>query len=601
MNILPTIVQEVVSQCKKQGFVTSAALATFYTKCQLLTAKKDPSNNVEVTPEHIERLVANAVSGLTQTDSPQLETFKLQASVTATQQDQLNKFRTEKVQHKAKSHRLSEDIWPKRDPNEVFGDITLFILHESHLLDANNEAAQRETMAALETVFPKVHMDSFIAQRETEKTRQLEEIWRIVWGIRIFNKEIGKGGAGIPDLLADAVEILSSATTRSLKNVVELEGLAKDYSAVLLSPSLHITDSQRLRLQDEYHNRLQLLVYLRSLVETLEKLHKKMTDFEPNYKALVEETKTLVKGADGTPVPKSAIYPRFISVSEMWDTLYALHREAQDAKALLDLVVAYKTSFTPSLRERDVQQAHGAEAEERRPNRNLIATEISNNALEYLPTLSEGKKALRLEFNGFCIVSFMDGGVLLDGKKSGDTSPGFIHLHANSAYYSFSSERALKSFAKDPFAYLSQRLMETVQANAILVYLLGLHPYLPAEVYLTGSRAHARAEVLEKSDGAAQTGQLDAYKNPHYTWNEWELRRLALKLASLRVMRTKSTQTNLSHFRRDNDAQANPLKEQNTQTLVDAAVQPPRVAQYVKGLRGSATSELETVQKVFLY
>lgn len=601
MNILPTIVQEVVSQCKKQGFVTSAALATFFIRCQLLTTKKDPSNNVEVTPEHIERIVSSAVSSLTLTDSPLIETFKLQASVTSTQHDQLNKFRSEKVQHKAKSHRLAEDIWPKRDANEVFGDITLYILHESRLLDATNEAAQRETMAALETVFPKVHMDSFIAQREAEKNRQLEEIWRIVWGIRIFNKEIGKGGAGIPDLLADTTESVASATARCLKNVVEMENLSKDYSAVLLSPSLPISDQQRLRLQDEYHNRLQLLVYLRSLVETLDKLCKKLGEFEPSYKALLEETKTLVKGADGTPVPKSAIYPRFISISEMWDSLHALQRETLDAKALLDVVVAYKGSFNPTLRERDVAAAHSAEAEERKPNRNLIATEISSNAVEYLPVLSEGKKALRLEFNGFCVVSFLDGGVLLDGKKTGETSPGFLHLHANSAYYAFSSERALKSFAKDPFSYLSHRLMETVQANAILVYLMGLHPYLPAEIYLSGSRTHIRTESIEKSDGASQTGQIDAYRNPHYTWNEWELRRLALKLASLRVMRTKSTQSNLSHFRRDNDAQANLQKEQNTQTLADAAVQPPRVAQYVKGLRGSASSELETVQKVFLY
>jgi hypothetical protein len=59
-------------------------------------------------------------------------------------------------------------------------------------------------------------------------------------------------------------------------------------------------------------------------------------------------------------------------------------------------------------------------------------------------------------------------------------------------------------------------------------------------------------------------------------------------------------QTNLSHFRRDNDCQVFPPKEQTTQTLVDTAVQPPRVAQYIKGLRGTTDSKLEVVQKSFL-
>lgn len=253
MNILPTIVQETVSQCKKQGFVVSAALASFFIKSQLLTTKKDAQNNVELTPEHVERLVNAAVRTLTLADSPMLETFKLQASLTTTQQEQLHQFRTEKVQHKAKSHRLMEDIWQKHDPNEVFGDITMFILHESKQLPTASEAVQKETMLALEGVFPKALMDSFVSQREAEKVRQLEEIWRIVWGMRIFNKETGKPAAGIPDLLGDTTTILQGTTEAALGLIDEMATLTREYAAVLSSPSLQLGDNVRLRLQDEYH------------------------------------------------------------------------------------------------------------------------------------------------------------------------------------------------------------------------------------------------------------------------------------------------------------------------------------------------------------
>lgn len=607
MNVLPTITQEIVSQCKRQGYAISANLASFYARCQLLTAKKDPSNNVELTTEHIERLVQSTVLALCQQDNPMLETFKLQASITHLQQDQINRFRTEKVQHKAKSHRLTEDMWPKKDPNEVFGDITLYILHESKQLgtSAINEAAQRETMAALESVFPKVHMDSFIAQREGDKLRQLEEIWRIVWGIRIFNKETGKGGAAIPELLVDSKSTLESNAKTALKYLVDFEHRAKDYAAVLCSPSLQFSDAERVRLQDEYHNRMQIVVYLRSLLETLGALHKKLEVFEPQFRSTVEEAKALVHSSDANPVPKSSIYPRFISLSEHWDTLHAIHKESQDAKAILELILGFSKSFTTHLRDRDAEQALKSAAEERVPNKALIAADLNSiPAVAYLPELpnpGDKSEALRLEFNGFCVVSLLDEGVLLDGKKDQEQCPGYVLLNANNAYYSFSSERALKNFARDPFRYLSQLLMESVQRTPVLVFLLGLHPYLPKEVYITGTRVHDTGRVVEKGDGATQTGQIEAYKDTHYCWNEWELRRLALKLAGLRSKKTRSTQTAMSHFRRDNDSQVYLPKEKECQTLQDAAVQPPRVAQYIKGLRGSQTSELEVVRKVFLY
>jgi len=601
MNILPTIVQEAVGQCKRQGFVVSAALASFFVKTQLLTAKKDAQNNVEVSPDQVEQLVNATVRTLTLSDSPMLETYKLQASVTTAQQEQVNKLRTERVQHKAKAQRLMEDIWGKRDPNEVFGDIAMYILHESRAPTLTDETIQRETMTALESVFPRALMDSFVSQREAEKVRQLEEIWRIVWGIRLFNKENGKGGTGIPNLLDMTQGTLDQTTSDALHLLDVISAQTREYAAVLSSPSLQFNDVERLRLQDEYYNRLQMKVYLRSLLDSLRSVRDKLAAFTPEWQRALDDSRAIVADSSMAAVPKSALYPRLMILSERWDTLHGLHREALDARSLLEVIGAYRESFVASVRPSDIDQALSGLAEERPVNHQLVAADLAEAAgIEYLPDLGDDKKTTRLEFNGFCIVSFVDEGVLIDGKTD-KTSPGYILLQANSAYYAFSSERALKAFARDAFKYLSQKLMNLVSSNPVLIYLLGLHPYLPRELYLTGSRKHEQQRVVEKGDGATQTGHIDSYKDTHYVWNEWELRRLALQLAALRSKRTKSTQTNLSHFRRENDSQVYLPKVQATQTLIDAAVQPPRVARYIKGLRGTEESKLETVEKVFLY
>ena len=53
--------------------------------------------------------------------------------------------------------------------------------------------------AALQSVFPPSELGSFMALTKQEKQAQLVELVHIVTGIRLFNKECGKGGAGIDD------------------------------------------------------------------------------------------------------------------------------------------------------------------------------------------------------------------------------------------------------------------------------------------------------------------------------------------------------------------------------------------------------------------
>ena len=53
--------------------------------------------------------------------------------------------------------------------------------------------------AALQSVFPQTELGSFMALAKKDKERQLLELTLIVTGIRLFNKECGKGGEGIDD------------------------------------------------------------------------------------------------------------------------------------------------------------------------------------------------------------------------------------------------------------------------------------------------------------------------------------------------------------------------------------------------------------------
>lgn len=53
--------------------------------------------------------------------------------------------------------------------------------------------------AALQSVFPQTELAAFLSLSKKEKEQQLKELTMIVTGIRLFNKDCGKGGEGIDD------------------------------------------------------------------------------------------------------------------------------------------------------------------------------------------------------------------------------------------------------------------------------------------------------------------------------------------------------------------------------------------------------------------
>lgn len=55
------------------------------------------------------------------------------------------------------------------------------------------------TLAALQSVFPQTELGTFIALEKEEKESHLMELTSIVTGIRLFNRDCGKGGEGIDD------------------------------------------------------------------------------------------------------------------------------------------------------------------------------------------------------------------------------------------------------------------------------------------------------------------------------------------------------------------------------------------------------------------
>ena len=173
-------------------------------------------------------------------------------------------------------------------------------------------------------------------------------------------------------------------------------------------------------------------------------------------------------------------------------------------------------------------------------------------------------------------------------------SLGFVKVAASGELLGFSSPEALRAFAADPAAVLSG-IDAAVIRQPLLAKLLGrsgLHPSLQLQ---------AVVEIMSgplKVDFGCQTPVHFIEKNMDYSyeWNQWALRRRALALANLRQKRTHSTQSALSHFKRDGDTQVWLPKEAQAQTRVNKGQAMPKKLQYVAGLRGTPNTKMNVIR-----
>ena len=170
----------------------------------------------------------------------------------------------------------------------------------------------------------------------------------------------------------------------------------------------------------------------------------------------------------------------------------------------------------------------------------------------------------------------------------GDPRIGLVQI--NDRYYSFSEPKFAVMFCRQASAHI-EAIGNNAKLNPELIQLLDLHAQFShvasyGDFGATSSSSSSKPQM--KADFGTQTDTHFYEKNlvKNYEWNEWELRRKALKLANLRRRLTKSVQTNVSNYRRENSTQVYLPKEQAAQTKRDNYSNVPQPKVYLTGLRG---------------
>ncbi|KAJ3224253.1 hypothetical protein HK099_008709 [Clydaea vesicula] len=574
-------------------YAVTDTLAAFVLRSVALDPQNKFDVDMEFEPNEVNRLINTCVEKIVQTNSPQMETVKMQVYFDThfpAQADFLQKEKMSRTQACSVVLKEITDIKTKSVSiyESLYRKVASYVLIKSHVGNPTDIRIIREGTAALESVFPQSELSTFIPLTRVEKEEQLNGLTQLVTGIRLFNKQLGKGGESIDNLPELCASELQDLTTTVGQLTTETETFIQVYSGAIdyltKFPEEQFEEVSLPNIKSALAFRRQLLMYLDALQDQMIRSRSTLLTLSNKFDSSVQELKTICRAK--TAVAVDQVYPHFLLLSSLWinwlDELFLLSFR----RGLIDVLEFHSKSFEALIPEK-LKVASSSFLKDVEPV-NLSEQEIIAAASELMVAVTSINRGVDIihpgnitnyfnipvEYGGFCPVTllFRDGLVVPGNKNIG-------LLRYKDSVFCFAGIREAKEFAKTPEKFIEGVVIKA-KFNPDLVQLLHLYQYFPTVDALEKARSFTRQKLLGKLPMVSEVGTqvdthiVDGYIDPKYKWNEWELRRSALLLVNLKNKRTHGAQTDLSHFKRD-----------ITQTSTESSTSVPRRVNFHRGLR----------------
>ncbi|NXY00771.1 CF206 protein, partial [Pteruthius melanotis] len=597
-SVIKRIIRQVGLECAAQGQTLSETLVAFMVKAVVLDPRNDFNMDQIITENDMQDLIQLCVTRLLDTTNPSLSTIKMQVyfDMNYANQDDLLSEQERVLEGKlAPIVRAITEAGPhgQEERENMYQKIVTYVLLRSGLGSPTDIEAVREVTAALQSVFPQTEMITFISLSKKDKEQQLKDLAMLVTGIRLHNKQCQKGGSGIDDLPAILNKAIPSATQTVDEHLNSCRLLVHRYTALLESMQEDPHRYSRLgtfKLKEALFNARQyegfLCILLSDAITNAREVESLCVQFEATMMVLKNTMQ------DKTSIESKDVFPLFMELSKIWTGF-------QDAKLLL----SFLTNMTDNLQQ--FSEIHSqlfpeemltsllegvTVKSDKERTKETMGTRVNvsdfKNQEWLFPETTDNFDELLIQYHGFCAHSVGVKGLTLVGN------PAIGILKHKEKCYVFSSKEAAYVFAQDPDKFI-QLNVEKAKEYPELIQLLELHHQFEYLVpHAQARNANKRSmKPPPKHDSSTQT---DTHILPptivrSYEWNEWELRRKAIKLANLRRKLTHGMQTDLSHMRRENFTQVYLPKDVGTQTKRDNSSNVPKPQIFLKGLRGGSS------------
>ncbi|XP_068005270.1 cilia- and flagella-associated protein 206 isoform X2 [Melanerpes formicivorus] len=604
-SVLKKIIREVGQECAAQGQAASESLVAFLVKAACLDPRSNFHLDQNLTEKDVQSLTQLCVSRLLDTSNPSLSTIKMQvyfdlnytnqAGLLSEQRRVLEGRLAPVVREITGSHPCVQE-----EMENLYQKIISYMLLSSGLGSPADLEAVREVTAALQSVFPQTELVTFISLGKKNKEHQLKNLAMLVTGIRLYNKELRQGGSSIDDLPAILKEAIPAATQTVNEGLNACHMLAYQYTALLESmqeDQHRYTQLSSLKLKEALFNVRQHEAFLRILLSDATTSAEETEKMNVQFAATMEQLKSTVQ--DKVSIDTKEVFPLFAELSNLWasfqDEILLLRFLTNMTNSLQQFSEIHSKLFPEEVLTSLLEGVTVKTDEER--IRETMGTRVNvsdfKNQEWLFPEPADHLDQLLIQYCGFCAHAIGVKGLTLPGN------PAIGILKHREKCYVFSSKEAAYTFAQDPDKFI-QLNVEKAQEYAELIQLLELHQQFEYLAPYAQARKADKCSMKPtiKCDSSTQT---DTHILPptivaSYEWNEWELRRKAIKLANLHHKLTHAMQTDLSHMRRNNCTQVYLPKDVSTQTKRDNSSNVPKPQIFLGGLRGGSSPTTHMVK-----
>ncbi|XP_014256490.1 cilia- and flagella-associated protein 206-like isoform X2 [Cimex lectularius] len=481
----------------------------------------------------------------------------------------------------------------------LFRQIILYLVLSSGMGDPSQPDVYNEAECALASVLSQEDLLKFIKLTRYKKSLELEEMNKLLVGIRLFNNMRRLGGAGIddmPQLLTKAAFSMETILNESIGRIeckltplekafeMEYEWDSKNKNFLLRSKRSPF-GSNDVKLAKELLCLWQQISFYLNVIKQNIKTH--LTELENVKEALNKRLTSLIEHTKcKVAIETSVIYPQFRKVFKYWKTFQEMLILYSVYNKLLKTMMQYaKVKTIPKWVLKIVNRPLDFFEEE------TIGEVISQQLVLQDVIYPENNEVYTLEMGGFCpTYALLAEGVVLKARPQ----IGIVKFAGK--YYGFRNVKAAYFFCKNPDLVIKQ-IVDMVRTKPEYIELLQLRTAINQFTYPFAAGIPFNTKVLTSSDKSVQTDihPMPSIIDPKHRSSTWQLKEDACQLANILKMRTHSMQTDLSHFAYDIGTQVNLPKAVEVQTMTDNYTNTPKLQNFLYGLRGQKEDNQHTV------
>ena len=609
------IVQSITDECSTRGIDATPALIA-YTVRSIISAHLDDFQIDVSSPLDDEKTVMlhdQAIELLTDQTSLPMLTIRMQVDMDLglVQAERSQKQKEEReLEHRSA---IEQELITTRARSQtalesLYRKIVSYSIIASKWGSPNDPQCVRQATAALEQVFPFSDLSKFIAGTDDDKRKKLQDLSKLVLGVRVFQTFGGDLADPSTNLRLEIPKKLEALKSRISTAIEGINSVIFQYEEVLKTDPGMMSEEEKIkrrRLTDELANRQQFLFFYELLLARLKETSQTVDQNCAEFDSLVDNLRGLMEKTDSLPQAKAA--PIFSALAVVWTSFKKSEDSIKSFELLLARLRKHRDTFQYSINDQTEGTAAGTariedEGEVKIENQQAesIPMECDVIADDAQPVLVQRDADSEFAFNGFCPVTLV--------RRDGLLLPGDVVLGSvkwERRYYAFVDTEARALFQENPAKWHNDALA-VARRRPELISLLGLQSEFPT---LKAPKIPVKPRKIEPPNSKYRNvgvetlvHPVESYIDRTYHWNQWELMKRKKILKGLENKRTKGAQTKESHYRRESHVQCQrQMKDQSEQTRVDSGVAMPRTVRYIAGLRGDTLTQAKVVTMTFDY